>query len=312
MSTDLRVLLSQRNPVRSRPLPLAEVLAATGLDEESLRATGQVRIYEGEVSLVSLDGVGEAWKATLLSGFDSGLIRQADSAAYRVFNERVHDCEDFRFSVLDDDTIDQVLRFANLEEGRRFLDLGCGLGAMTALVAEETGAEGVGLDFAPSVVERARASWGREGLSFEEGDLDALAAVRAEPFDVALSFDALYFALDLRQTLTDLAGLLAPHGRLVTTYTHRVQEGTVSSDPEDSPLGRALGAAGWDWIAVDITPSGRSFWERSLAALADLEEPFRSEGTHADWEARRNEAEATLALYEAGRARRYVFAAGRP
>src|SRR3954452_1912990 len=73
---------------------------------------------------------------------------------------------------------------ADLRAGSRVLDVAGGSGN-TALAAARTGAEGVSLDYVPSLLERSQARAAAEGLRYETvvGDAEAM------PFDDA-SFDA--------------------------------------------------------------------------------------------------------------------------
>lgn len=309
----VRVLLSSRNPFQLRSRALDEVLSELETDEETLRATGLVRVFDGEVGLVDLEGVPEAWKRRMQVGFDERLVRQQDSPAYTAFNLAIHGAAAFRFSMHDDDQLERMLQLSNLGEGQRFVDVGCAVGSLTALTAERTGATGLGIDFAPTAIERARRDHGSDRLQFEVADLDDLAVLGDRgPFDVALAFDTLYFPLDLPETLRQIAGLLVPGGRIVASFTHRIAEGAVSDDPADCRLAEALGATGWDWVALDVTPNGLDFWMRSSAALDELESRFEEHGDHDLWERRRAETDAMLASYEEGRARRYLFAAMAP
>jgi SAM-dependent methyltransferase len=108
---------------------------------------------------------------------------------------------------------------AALHAGERVLDLACGTGVTTRLVASEVGATGhvVGLDLNPGMLARARAAQPPQGAAIEwrEGDCGSL------PFD-AESFDAVccqlgfqYFP-DREQAAREMRRVLTPTGRLVT------------------------------------------------------------------------------------------------
>jgi organic hydroperoxide reductase OsmC/OhrA/SAM-dependent methyltransferase len=105
------------------------------------------------------------------------------------------------------------------------LDLGCGPGATTRLVAEAIRAERtVGLDCSPSFLAAARAEHTGAGLAFVEHD------VTRTPFPAAASAADVIFARFLLAHLPDLAGTLAvwlgqlhPHGILLIEETEAIE-----------------------------------------------------------------------------------------
>jgi SAM-dependent methyltransferase len=101
--------------------------------------------------------------------------------------------------------------------GERWLDVGCGPGAV-ALRAARAGAEVTGLDLAPGLIETARRRAAEEGLSirFDVGDAEALPYGDAE-FDIVSSSVGVIFAPDHRAAAAELARVVRPGGRLGVT-----------------------------------------------------------------------------------------------
>jgi SAM-dependent methyltransferase len=107
---------------------------------------------------------------------------------------------------------------AALRAGERVLDVACGTGVVTRLVAPQVGPTGhvVGLDVNPGMLARAGASPSPEGaaVDWREGDAGAL------PFDVS-SFDAVFCQLgfqyfpERQQAAREMHRVLKPTGRLV-------------------------------------------------------------------------------------------------
>lgn len=107
---------------------------------------------------------------------------------------------------------------AALRAGEQVLDVACGTGVVTHLVAPQVGPTGhvVGLDLNPGMLARARASPPPEGaaVDWREGDAGAL------PFDVS-TFDAVLCQLgfqyfpDRPQAAREMRRILKPTGRLV-------------------------------------------------------------------------------------------------
>ena len=98
--------------------------------------------------------------------------------------------------------------------GERWLDVGCGPGAV-AMRAARAGADVTGLDLAPGLIETARRRAGEEGLSiaYEVGDCEALPYGDAS-FDTVSSSVGVIFALDHRAAASELARVTRPGGRV--------------------------------------------------------------------------------------------------
>ena len=84
---------------------------------------------------------------------------------------------------------ERLLRNAGIDTGMRVLDLGCGAGDVTMLVAELVGPEGfvVGIDRNQQVLDVARVRTREAGLqqiSFLEASIEAFSA--REPFDLVI------------------------------------------------------------------------------------------------------------------------------
>ncbi|HSE10788.1 MAG TPA: trans-aconitate 2-methyltransferase [Nocardioidaceae bacterium] len=94
----------------------------------------------------------------------------------------------------------------------RVVDLGCGPGNLEAMLAERwPGADVLGLDSSPEMIERAKAS-GLEGARFEVADLRAWEA--EEPVDVLVSNATLQWVPGHLDLLPHLVSQVAPGGWL--------------------------------------------------------------------------------------------------
>lgn len=96
----------------------------------------------------------------------------------------------------------------------RVVDLGCGTGTISLLMAE-LGYRVDGLDFSPAMIERAQAKTDRRTeVEFHLGDASAPALPKGS-FDVVLSRHVLWALPDPAAALERWVALLAPNGRLV-------------------------------------------------------------------------------------------------
>lgn len=113
------------------------------------------------------------------------------------------------------DIHDLVIERAGPQPGERVLDAATGTGAV-AILAAQRGADVVGMDLAPALVETARERAAEEGVAveWEVGDAEAMAYEDAS-FDVILSTCGVMFAPDHGAVASELARVTKPGGRLV-------------------------------------------------------------------------------------------------
>jgi SAM-dependent methyltransferase len=109
---------------------------------------------------------------------------------------------------------DELVRRLEAGPGVRWLDLATGTGEV-AVRAARAGAEATGLDFAPGMLEQARAKAAAEGLEihWDLGDAQALPYADAS-FDVVSSNFGIMFAPDHEAVAWELGRVTRPGGRL--------------------------------------------------------------------------------------------------
>jgi SAM-dependent methyltransferase len=108
-----------------------------------------------------------------------------------------------------------VLERADPKPGERVLDAATGTGAV-ALLAAERGADVVGMDLAPVLIDTARERAAEMGVSvqFDVGDAEAMSYEDAS-FDVVTSTCGVMFAPEHEAVAAELARITRPGGRIV-------------------------------------------------------------------------------------------------
>lgn len=137
------------------------------------------------------------------------------------------------------DVVGQVIPQLNIKAGDQVLDLGCGTGWATRLLAKAApGAGAVGVDVAPEMIKRAeslhsftiRARY--EVMPFEDLDLKDAA------FSHVFSMEALYYAPDVDKALAETLRVLKPGGRVDIVIDFYAESPSTKgwSDAVDAPM----------------------------------------------------------------------------
>lgn len=121
-----------------------------------------------------------------------------------------------------DHALDDLLRrFPDLRErirGRRVLDFGCGAGRQAVALAHAGAARVIGVESNPATLRSARALAESEGLGPDRVAFAASAGDVDGGFDIVLSKDSMEHFADPEAVLAEMAGALAPGGRLLVTF----------------------------------------------------------------------------------------------
>lgn len=102
----------------------------------------------------------------------------------------------------------------NLPGGRRAVDLGCGPGRFTPLLAGRY-AEVLAVDLSEQMIHRARQDRSRPNTTYQQRSLLDLTPDHDGTFDLALTVNTVHHAGPLPATLAHLRRLVAPGGRLL-------------------------------------------------------------------------------------------------
>jgi ubiquinone/menaquinone biosynthesis C-methylase UbiE len=127
----------------------------------------------------------------------------------------------------------------DVRPGERALDIGCGAGEFTAVLAG-AGASAVGVDVAEAALLRARAR--HPSLDFRRVPIDGPLPFEDNSFDVVWASEVIEHVGDTARWLSEVRRVLVPAGRLlVTTPSHsRLRVALLGVERFSEPLGDHL------------------------------------------------------------------------
>ncbi|MEA2672277.1 MAG: hypothetical protein QOG45_2497 [Chloroflexota bacterium] len=180
------------------------------------------------------------------------------------------------------DIHDEVVERLAPGPGVRWLDLACGTGAVAERAARR-GADVVGIDLAPALVETARERAAAFGcaIDYRVGDCERL-DLPAAGFDVVSSTCGIMFAPDHAATAAEIARVTKPGGRVaVASWTPAgglarmfgMMAPFQAAPPPSSPfdwgdparvtdlLGEAFDLTMEEHVSTLRTPSGETYWD---------------------------------------------------
>ena len=161
--------------------------------------------------------------------------------------------------------IDGFVRLSGLGPGARVIDMGCGSGAFTGLLAAH-GYKACGLDISPELIRLARRKF--PDIDFFEGDAEST-PFAAETFDGALLSGLAHHFPDPRRLAAEVARVLKPGGRFVAFDPNRMNPFMWLYRDPSSPF----------YSSVGVTENERPVLAWRLAQV------FRKEGfgVHTDY-----------------------------
>jgi len=137
------------------------------------------------------------------------------------------------------DVARQVIADMQLRPGERVLDLGCGNGWATRLIAQaNAGVQAIGVDASPKMIARAEALHSLTiRARYELGTFEQL-DFKDNHFDRVFSMEALYYAADLGRAIRECLRVLKPGGSVETLVDYYAE--SHASEPWAKVMGLSL------------------------------------------------------------------------
>ena len=182
-----------------------------------------------------------------------------------------------------------ILDGTELEPGTRLLEIGCGVGAVLAVLGQEfPGVELFGVDVEPAQLEFARQHLERAGVEATLLEADALALpFENESFDHVWMMWFLEHLADPRSALREARRVLVPDGAItaieVDYSTCRAEPSTAAFEALVTAMVRGMAASGWSDAGTRLPGWLR---DAGFRAVQEGERPFWWQGADAAREAR--------------------------
>lgn len=169
------------------------------------------------------------------------------SKAVETFDRWAEEGRDAELEREHSDVARQVIAAMQLRPGERVLDLGCGNGWATRLIAQASpGVQAIGVDAAPKMIARAEALHSLTiRARYELGTFEKL-DFKDGHFDRVFSMEALYYASDLAQAIRECFRVLKPGGSVETLVDYYAE--SAASEPWAGVMGlvlHRLSESGW-------------------------------------------------------------------
>lgn len=201
------------------------------------------------------------------------------SKAFRLFCEKAFGMDFSQDGFSDISQIDRILRYIPENEKAHILDIGCGNGKMLGYLQEKTNCFIYGFDYSKNAIETAKELFSIDSEFIQGciGEVD----YSEEMFDVIISMDTMYFALDMSEFVDQIMKWLKKDGVFFVCY----QEGDVMPKTENvntTVFAKTLFDKKIVFDSIDIT---RETYELLLhkRVIANLfEKEFAEEG-NSDW-----------------------------
>ena len=165
----------------------------------------------------------------------------------RTFDQWAADGRDAKMEEEHSDAVLQVVERMGIAPGQKILDLGCGNGWATRLLAKTAaGVQAVGVDVSPAMIAQAEELHSFTiRARYEVCPIEALDFDDAH-FDRVFSMEALYYAVDLHAALTEALRVLKPAGAADVVLDYYEENTATTGWPEACGVPMTfLSEAGW-------------------------------------------------------------------
>jgi len=137
-----------------------------------------------------------------------------------VFDERLTIDEDNRSNVIYDEHLVRYELAARLAAGKKVLDIACGTGYGSNILAQAGAEKVIGMDRSAEAVAEAKKNYQKINLEYKEGDAENIKEAD-KSFDLAVSFETIEHLQDADKYLAEIARVLSAEGLFLVSTPNR-------------------------------------------------------------------------------------------
>jgi SAM-dependent methyltransferase len=237
-----------------------------------------------------------------------------ESPAFRQYCQAAHENPMVQMNELDNETLECIFGFMQLDKSNQVIDVGCGNGCLTECISERSGAHVTGIDISPYAIQSAidRTQAKRDRLAFRVGDINQLhtALSGISCIDSILVLETLFASNNLHRTIGELKALLPAKGQMLFIANQHIEQPETQSyrlQPEQTDIALAIKSLDLPLQVFDITPNKLRYLEGSIALLEQYKGDFLLEGQRDFWAARINYDRKMLKRVRDGLTRRFLY-----
>ena len=110
---------------------------------------------------------------------------------------------------------EKLMQYLRIKEDRKFLEIGCGAGAVSKFIAEKYRVQVTGIDLDPDLIELAKKNVGSMGnINFQVCDATNLPFEDKE-FDIILTFGVMHHIQNWTDAFKEIRRVLKPYGHFI-------------------------------------------------------------------------------------------------
>lgn len=212
-------------------------------------------------------------KLRFYKGYEYFYNKVEKNPFFSTYCERVFGIDFSQDGFSDFRQITELLGIAKIRQEDKVLDIGCGNGKLAEYISDQTGATVYGFDYSEHAIKHARRrTKGKERLVFEPG-LIGEKEYPINSFEVIISIDTMYFALDITGFVKQMFRWLKPGGVFLAFFGEGPFD-NKSSNEDETTLAIAFRNNNIAYEVKDFTRQHYELMKKKRAVVNSMRNEF--------------------------------------
>jgi 2-polyprenyl-3-methyl-5-hydroxy-6-metoxy-1,4-benzoquinol methylase len=266
------------------------------------------RLVELESFVPTLNGKKAFQKINRDYFFAFGLEKSSRSKCESEYCNKVNENIGITQSITDWEELDTLISLITREKGQMVIDLGCGIGTITEIIASRTEKNVIGIDISKKAINSASNLFHNNNLSFICSSIEEY--IKNIGNDCLLvSIDSFYFVKTIELIINVINEKKAKAFIFWSTYISDIKDPSLLS-ASNSDLGKILESLNIKYKCYDFTKNEARIWDIRKKIILEMKADYRNEGNEYLWFDRSNEIELINRICEDHLNSRYLFSLG--